>query len=224
MYPRSHITHMKPQFLRLYCVLEQSVDYILNVRMIRTDRRIFMYQVEVQVQTLRVPDWISRYCQPERFVPLCSACPQYGKNWACPPGMPQGERTAGAYSFVQVIGLKVLYDDAVRIAALTSPERTGEMRRKTYGAAKKQMLHALLALEAEFPGSMTIMAGGCELCPPCARAEGKLCRHPKEMRFSYSGLGFDLGRIAEEVLGIPLLWQKQGLPEYNVAIASFLHN
>lgn len=44
-----------------------------------------MYQVEVQVQTLRVPDWISRYCQPERFVPLCSACPQYGKNWACPP-------------------------------------------------------------------------------------------------------------------------------------------
>ena len=50
-----------------------------------------MYQVEVQVQTLRVPDWISRYCQPERFVPLCSACPQYGKNWACPPGMPQVE-------------------------------------------------------------------------------------------------------------------------------------
>ena len=111
MYPRSHITHMKPQFLRLYCVLGQSVDYILNVRMIRTDRRIFMYQVEVQVQTLRVPDWISRYCQPERFVPLCSACPQYGKNWACPPGMPQVERIAGAYSFVQVIGLKVLYDD-----------------------------------------------------------------------------------------------------------------
>ena len=160
-----------------------------------------MYQVEVQVQTLRVPDWISRYCQPERFVPLCSACPQYGKNWACPPGMPQVERIAGAYSFVQVIGLKVLYDEAVRIAALTSPERTEEMRRKTYGAAKKQMLHALLA-----------------------RAEGKLCRHPKKMRFSYSGLGFDLGRIAEEVLGIPLLWQKQGLPEYNVAIASFLHN
>ena len=144
-----------------------------------------MYQVEVQVQTLRVPDWISRYCQPERFVPLCSACPQYGKNWACPPGMPQVERIAGAYSFVQVIGLKVLYDEAVRVAALTSPERTEEMRRKTYGAAKKQMLHALLALEAEFPGSMTIMAGGCELCPQCARAEGKLCRHPKEMRFSY---------------------------------------
>ena len=116
---------MKPQFLRLYCVLG-----------------------------------ISRYCQPERFVPLCSACPQYGKNWACPPGMPQVERIAGAYSFVQVIGLKVLYDEAVRIAALTSPERTEEMRRKTYGAAKKQMLHALLALEAEFPGSMTIMAGG----------------------------------------------------------------
>ena len=103
-----------------------------------------MYQVEVQVQTLRVPDWISRYCQPERFVPLCSACPQYGKNWACPPGMPQVERIAGAYSFVQVIGLKVLYDESVRIAALTSPERTEEMRRKTYGAAKSRCcMHCL---------------------------------------------------------------------------------
>lgn len=171
-----------------------------------------MYQVEVQVQTLRVP--VGSALLPAGAV--CSAVQCMSavrKNWAS-AGMPQVERIAGAYSFVQVIGLKVLYDEAVRIAALTSPERTEEMRRKTYGAAKKQMLHALLALEAEFPGSMTIMAGGCELCPQCARAEGKLCRHPKEMRFSYSGLGFDLGRIAEEVLGIPLLWQKQGLPEY----------
>ena len=71
---------------------------------------------------------------------------------------------------------------------------------------------------------MTIMAGGCELCKQCTRAEGKPCRHPREMRYSYSGLGFDLGRIAEEVLGMPLLWQNQGLPAYNVAIASFLHN
>lgn len=183
-----------------------------------------MYQVEVQVQTLRVPDWISALLPAGAVCSAVQCMSAVRKKLGLSAGMPQVERIAGAYSFVQVIGLKVLYDEAVRIAALTSPERTEEMRRKTYGVAKKQMLHALLALEAEFPGSMTIMAGGCELCPQCARAEGKLCRHPKEMRFSYSGLGFDLGRIAEEVLGIPLLWQKQGLPEYNVAIASFLHN
>ena len=183
-----------------------------------------MYRVEVQVQTLRVSEWISRYCQPERFVPLCSACPQYGKNWACPPEMPRVQEFAKPYAYVQVIGLKVLYDEDVRAEAMTSQERTEELRQATYGAAKKQMLQALLALEEEFPGSMTIMAGGCELCKQCTRAEGKPCRHPREMRYSYSGLGFDLGRIAEEVLGMPLLWQNQGLPAYNVAIASFLHN
>jgi hypothetical protein len=32
-----------------------------------------------------------------------------------------------------------------------------------------------------------------------------------------------LGKIAEEVLDMPLLWQNGGLPEYNVAVAAFLH-
>lgn len=44
------------------------------------------------------------------------------------------------------------------------------------------------------------------------------------MRFSFSGLGFDLGKISSELLKMPLLWKSEGLPEYNVAIAAFLHS
>lgn len=183
-----------------------------------------MYQVEVQVKTLTVPEWLEKYCRPEKFVPLCRECPQYGKNWACPPGMMTAEKIAGDYRYVEVIGLKVRYDEQVRREAEASPERTEELRQETYEVAKRKMLYALLALEEEFPGSMTIMAGGCTLCVPCARAEGKTCRHPEKMRYSYSGLGFDLGKVAEELLEMPLLWLKKGLPEYNVAIASLLHN
>ena len=62
-----------------------------------------MYQVEVQVKTLTVPEWLEKYCQPEKFVPLCRECPQYGKNWACPPGMTTAAALAGGYRYVQVI-------------------------------------------------------------------------------------------------------------------------
>ena len=184
-----------------------------------------MYQVEVQVKTLTVPEWLEKYCQPEKFVPLCRECPQYGKNWSCPPGMTTAAALAGGYRYVQVIGLKVKYDEQVLREAEHSPQRTEELRQETYEAAKKKMLQALLALEREFPGSTTIMAGGCTLCRTCARAKGEPCRYPEKMRYSYSGLGFDLGRISgSKLLGMPLLWQKRGLPAYTVAIASFLHN
>lgn len=183
-----------------------------------------MYQVEVQVKTLTVPEWLEKYCRPEKFVPLCRECPQYGKNWSCPPGMTTAEALAGDYRYVQVIGLKVKYDEQVLREAEHSPQRTEELRQETYEAAKKKLLQALLALEREFPGSKTIMAGGCTLCRTCARVQGEPCRYPEKMRYSYSGLGFDLGRISEELLGMPLLWQKRGLPAYTVAIASFLHN
>ena len=59
-----------------------------------------MYQVEVQVKTLTVPEWLEKYCQPEKFVPLCRECPQYGKNWSCPPGMTTAEALAGDYRYV----------------------------------------------------------------------------------------------------------------------------
>lgn len=182
-----------------------------------------MYRVQVRVRTLTVSRWLREYCRPETFVPLCKECPEYGRNWSCPPGVPAVEEIAGKYRFAQVIGLKVLYDEWVRREAAVSPGREEELRQSTYGTAKKKMLYALLALEQEIPGSRTIMAGRCELCARCAREEGMPCRHPDELRYSYSGLGFDLGRISEELLEMPLLWQSGGLPEYNVAVATFLH-
>lgn len=182
-----------------------------------------MYQIQVRVETLTVSEWLQEYYRPEIFVPLCKECPEYGRNWSCPPVLPSIRDIVGKYRFAQVIGLKVLYDDWVRREAAVSPEREEEMRQKTYGEAKKKLLNAMLALEEVIPESLTIMAGRCESCGCCARIEGKPCRHPDRLRYSYTGLGFDLSRLAEDLLKMPLLWQKGGLPEYNVAVATFLH-
>ena len=182
-----------------------------------------MYEVQVQVKTLKVSDWLNRYCSPETFVPLCRACPEYEKNWSCPTGVPDAHAYAAKYKYAQIIGLKVLYDEQTRKESLLSAEREEEIRQQTYGVAKKKLRDVLFALEEAIPDSVTIMAGKCELCERCARIDGMPCRHPERMRYSFSGLGFDLVRIAEEELELPLLWQKEGLPEYNVAVAAFLH-
>lgn len=183
-----------------------------------------MYRVQVRVETVKVSEWLEKYCCPERFLPLCKECPEYGNNWSCPPEVPDAASFVGNYRYAQVIGLKVIYEEWVRREAVLSPKREEQLRGQTYGEAKKKLLYALLALEKEVPGSLTIMVGKCELCQRCARLDGEKCRHPERMRYSYSGLGFDLGRVAEEILGMPLLWQSGGLPEYNVAVAAFLHD
>lgn len=183
-----------------------------------------MYRIHVRVETLKVSDWLENYCRPEQFLPLCRECPDYGKNWSCPPGIAEAGTMVKDYRYVQIIGLKVIYEEWVRREAMNSPQREEQLRRQTYGKAKSEMLRALLALEKEVPGTLTIMAGKCEFCETCARSTGEQCRYPERMRYSYSGLGFDLGRIAQEVLEMPLLWQNGGLPEYNVAVAAFLHN
>lgn len=182
-----------------------------------------MYDVQVRVETMRVSEWLDQFCCPEKFLPLCKQCPEYEKNWSCPEGVPDIRKIAEPYQTVQIIGLKVLYDEQTRAESMKGSDIEEALRQKTYGAAKKQMQQVLLALEELIPGSLTVMAGKCEFCERCARIDQKPCRHPEWMRYSFSGLGFDLVRIAEEILHIPLLWQNGGLPEYNVAVAAFLH-
>lgn len=180
-----------------------------------------MYRTQVEVATLPVARWLEEYCRPERFASACEACPDYGRVWSCPPGVPAAQEAFAPYQRVHVVGVKVIYDEAVRAAAVT-PERTEELRQATYGKAKRVLLETLLELEKVLPGSWSVAAGRCELCPRCSRVDGLPCRMPERMRYSFSGFGFDLGRIAEELLGMELLWSPQGLPDYNVAVAAFL--
>ena len=51
---------------------------------------------------------------------------------------------------------------------------------------------------------------------------GRVCRRPERLRYSFSAFGFDLTGLARDQLGLELLWAKDGLPEYNVALAAFL--
>ena len=181
-----------------------------------------MFTTEVKVKTLPVREWLDRYCFPGKFLDACKACPDYGRVWTCPPGVPEAEALLGSYRTVYLVGVKVYYSQAALARALRSPEETEAVRQETYGVAKKALLEALLALEKLCPGATTVAAGRCEQCDDCTRTRGLPCRKPERMRYSFSAFGFDLTALAREQLDIDLLWADRGLPPYNAALAAFL--
>ena len=181
-----------------------------------------MYTTEVTVKAIPVAEWLSRYCFPGKFLDACKSCPDYAREWSCPPGLPGAMELLGGYRTAHIVGVKVLYDEAERARALRSPEAAETVRQESYGVVKKALLDALLAFEQVCPGSTTIAAGRCEQCDACTRPQGLPCRKPERMRYSFSAFGFDLTAIARELLGMELLWADQGLPAYNAAIAAFV--
>ena len=80
----------------------------------------------------------------------------------------------------------------------------------------------IVMIVAGLPGSLACYAGTCHLCPDdtCTRITGQPCRHPHLIRHSLESFGFDLGRTAEELLHIPLVWSDGvKFPEYLMLVS-----
>lgn len=182
-----------------------------------------MYTTDIITKEISAADLYDLYCNPEKFLPFCKECPDYSRVWSCPPGVPNS-KVFEKYRYATIIGVKVSYSESARKAAEKSPEDTEKVRADTYGRVKHKVLNALLKAEKLTTPSYTIAAGRCEICERCARMDGLVCRNPLALRYSFSAYGFDLGRISQELLNIPLVWANKGLPQYNMAIYAFLTN
>lgn len=179
------------------------------------------YRTEVCVREISVADLLDTYYDPVTFHTCCRGCPEYQKRWSCPSGMPDTREFFEEFSRVYLIGVKIVYSELTRRES-QRPELLESVRQRTYGKVKKAVHELQLQLEGRCPGATSIAAGRCEQCETCTRAQGKLCRKPHRMRYSFSAFCFDLGKIAEQELHMPLKWSTEGLPEYNVAIAALL--
>ncbi|MBQ6358699.1 MAG: DUF2284 domain-containing protein, partial [Clostridia bacterium] len=88
---------------------------------------------------------------------------------------------------------------------------------------KADLARELLFLEKERPGSLALLGGKCDLCPVCARTEGKPCRTPDRMRYSIESLGGDCGGALEKYFGEILQWaQGNRLPEQIILLGGLL--
>lgn len=176
-------------------------------------------ETKTAVRIMQVQEFLKCYYQPEQLAQSCAACPSFGKVWSCPPSVPETERFFAPFSRIVLVGVQVYYDDAQRQAAYGNADA---VRAQSYEPAKRSLLEALLCLERHFKGTVAIAAGRCEQCAQCTREQGKPCCKPARMRYSFSGFRIDLTGIAAQQLGMPLVWSKEALPPYQVAIGALL--
>ena len=171
------------------------------------------YSVTRKEATLDAVEFVARYRDVERFDALCAQCPSYGKVWCCPPFAFDPRSCSDGFRTVTVMGTVIAFDEETR-AACTTPESAVQTAREAMEQEWKKILPELYELERQLPGSRCFTFR-CSLCPEgCTRPEGKPCRHPDMLRYSLEAVGFDIGAITRDLLGIELLWSTDGrLPE-----------
>lgn len=129
--------------------------------------------------------------EPE-FRKLCesNACGMYGRSWMCPPDIgPVEDLIAQARQFRQALvfqtvnALEDSYDFEGMLAA------GGEMNRLM--ASIRQKLAQL-----DVRRYLLLGAGGCRVCPRCAKISGQPCRHPEQALSSLEAYGVNVSALA----------------------------
>lgn len=176
--------------------------------------------MEVRTRTMPVGEWMERFWRPEPLRYACVGCPKMWKNWSCPPGVPELDAYIGDRTVINLIALRVNYTDEER--ALRDAEEVKTVRQARYDRATDTLMTAMRGLRALSPGSLLIGAGECRYCMQCTRPQGEPCAYPEEQAYSFSAFKVDLCAMAEELFQWPLLWAKEGLPEYEVILCALV--
>ena len=158
-------------------------------------------------------DFRRRYQDREKFIAYCRECPRYDTVWSCPPLGFDADEYLKRFSWVSVVGAKIVLDKKV-IEAADTADKMKDTGWKILSKVKLELEDKMRQMEGQVPGSVALSSGGCNMCKECSRKEWKPCRMPEKMRHSLDAFGFDLSAITKDMLGIEILWCRDRLPEY----------
>ena len=97
-----------------------------------------------------------------------------------------------------------------------------EMLASLYVNAMAVFNRRLLAYEAAEAGSLAIAPGHCTLCVRCARADGKPCPRPEQIRLSLDAFSLEIARMASELFHFEIQWFNDRPPAYLTLIGGLL--
>lgn len=180
-----------------------------------------MYQTITRINSVRIPDFIKKYQNQEKFMAFCKECHNYNTLWSCPPLQIDANQFLQAFNYIYIIGVKVVYD-AETIQSANTIEKVKEITIHSLREVKNKLSETTLALEREIPDSVSLASGGCYFCERCKRCDNLPCQYPEKMRYSLDSFGFDLTAITSDLLQIELKWSKDSLPEYYTLIHALL--
>lgn len=166
------------------------------------------YATEVYTAEIDAKTYIKDFRRVEDFLKLCQQCKNYNNRYGCPPLHNDELAVVNKYQKVRIFGVKIIpMDKYLRL----------EMVNQLMEPVTNQLNKELLEEEKTLDGFGLGFVGTCPYCgkTPCARIEGKSCRHPDKVRPSLEAFGFDVGKTAKDLLGVELKWSQNGLiPEY----------
>jgi len=159
--------------------------------------------------------YLREFRDVDTFMECCRACTNFAKRWHCPPLAPEFLIDFRKYDRVRVVGYKIL------------PAASDTDARKVLTGPARQLGAELLSLERQLNGRAMGLAqlDGCLCGGECTRASGEPCRRPDIVRPALEAYGFDVVRTAREILGLELLWCRDGrLPEYLSLVGAVCYN
>lgn len=172
----------------------------------------------LHISTVEIPveDYISVYCDSDRFIEYCRRCPSYGKFWACPPFESEQEQLLRQWKNALLIACRIDLPDGV--------DQQTDFR-KLLLPFRERLEHSLLQLELQTKGMAFGFSGGCYRCDECRRSRGEKCCHPDKVRPALEAYGFDIGKTMEELFHIDLEWATDNyVPRSLTLVGALFHD
>lgn len=162
--------------------------------------------------------YLREFRDEDTFMACCRACKNFATRWHCPPLAPEFLIDFKKYGSVCVVGYKI-------IPAAPDAASDADVRNLLARPAR-QLGEELLTLERQLNGRAMGLAqiDGCFCGRECTRVSGGPCRCPDLVRPALEAYGFDVVKTAREILGLELLWCRDGhLPEYLALVGAVCH-
>lgn len=136
---------------------------------------------------------VSRIELDAGFRSLCesNACGKYGKCWMCPPDV------GDIHTLMETV---CTFDYALVYQTIGTLEDSYDIEGMEEAAKKhSQVVWKVRELIAEdsFGRVLHLGAGGCHICPVCAREENTPCRYPDKAISSLEAHGINVSKLAE---------------------------
>lgn len=186
------------------------------------------YIHKFSIRPVEMDKMLEEYHNIRKTKRYCEACPNYGKYWSCPEFAFDVETLLKQFRYVYLIAREYLIprEDRLHIIGL---QKTANYALDINKRIKLEAWQDILNFEEEFPDTMGLIPGNCEICDitkeGCTKSKGRKCRYPDKMRFSLESLGFDVDAICKYEIGVLLMWPSEGhLPEKLHGIMGILSN
>ena len=176
------------------------------------------YTIERYTAEIDAAAYIRDFHDADYFIKFCQQCGNYGRRHGCPPFDFDPLSVIEAYDNVRIIGVKIIpFDKTLPLEAANT----------LMEPVTRELNKELLEMEKALGGMSFGFVGSCPYCGgvPCARIEGKPCRHPDKVRPSLEAFGFDMGKTAKQLLGLEIKWSRGRLiPEYLTLVCGIFYS